>query len=174
MSAFICGPDHFKAIAVFATTFRERHTPPTPRVDPRYVKGLDPAGFGDSVTELDQLTLANLYAEVLYRENVRSVQGRYPDSPRDDLPGPNADAGHVTLTRRDLSAPKYRLQPVAILKLLDCLEYQSCEPEDWETTVAFRLTEAIRGAAIGALPGYSDAPWHYVLDVRQRYNRRTK
>jgi hypothetical protein len=52
-----------------------------------------------------------------------------------------------------------RLNPVSILKLCDCLEYQSCETEDYNETVAYRLLNVIRRAAIRILPGYDDAKW---------------
>lgn len=154
MSAFICGPDHFKALALFATSRGSFGV----RVDPRYIKRLE------SAAGVPRLKLANLYADVLYQENVRSVATRYPNDTRDNLPGPCADAGHVTITGRDECSAKLRLAPVAILKMCDCLEYQSCETDDYRQTVAFELLDRIRGAAISALPGYEDAPWDYYAE----------
>jgi hypothetical protein len=62
-------------------------------------------------------------------------------------------------------AYRLRLLPaVALLKLCDCLDYQSCETEDWKQTAAHELLELIRGAAICALPGYEKAPWDYYAD----------
>ena len=51
------------------------------------------------------------------------------------------------------------LSPVAILKLIDSLEYQSCESDDYEQTVAYKSLQSIRKSAIHALEGYEDAEW---------------
>lgn len=158
MSAFICGPDHFKALALFAA--RRRHG--SWNVDPRYIDGLThPEAEIRGIENLNDYELATLYADTLYRENVRSVAHRYPDLARDDLPGPIADAGFVDVLPRETTRSDLHLQPVEILKMCDCTEYQSCETDDWRETVAYRLLNAIRRAAIRALPGYEDAPWDF-------------
>lgn len=161
MSAFICGPDHFKVLAMFAAARRPRSG--DWRVNPHYVEGLDPEGVY-AVRGLDNLyddELASLYADVLFRENIRSVKARYPDDKLTDLPGPIDLPAHITVTGRDRCNPKLQLPPVSVLKMCDCLEYQSCESDDWEKTVAYRLLNAIRRAAIRSLPKYDDAPWDY-------------
>lgn len=158
MSAFICGPDHFKALAMFAA--RRQHG--SWIVDPRYIDGLThPEAALRGIENLNDYELATLYADTLYRENVRSVAYRYPDCARDNLPGPLADAGFVDVSPRDLARRDLLLQPVEILKMCDCLEYQSCETKDWPASVAHRLLNAIRRAAVRALPGYEDAPWDF-------------
>lgn len=155
MSAFICGPDHFKVLALFAASRGSFGR----RVDPRYIDELKYA------EQFSETKLANLYADVLYQENVRSVWHRYPDDARSELPGPCDDPGHVTITHRDEANPKLiRMPAVAILKMCDCLEYQSCETEDYRKSVAFALLNRIRDAAINLLPGYDDAPWDYYAD----------
>lgn len=158
MSAFICGPDHFKALAIFAASRRHASL----RVDPRYLPGLK----GDHNDT--QASLASLYADTLYRENIRSVRGRYPDDTWETMPGPNVKPLHIVVTGADVCSPKYQLRPVALLKMCDCLEYQSCENDDYRQTVAFDLLDRIRGAAINALPGYEDAPWdYYVAETKE-------
>lgn len=52
-----------------------------------------------------------------------------------------------------------KLRPVAILKLVKCLDYQSCEHEGWEESRAYKILECIKNNAIGQLEGYSEAPW---------------
>jgi hypothetical protein len=154
MSAFICGPDHFKALAIFAAE-RGRHGR---NVDPRYVEGC-------AQLELYRdLELASAYADILYAENIRSVLKRYPNDDEESAPGPIEKPKNIKVTARDAAAPKYKLKPVDLLKMCDCLEYQSCETKDWETTPAYRLLNAIRKAAIHALPGYEDAPWDFYAD----------
>lgn len=51
------------------------------------------------------------------------------------------------------------LRPIDVIKACDCLEYQSCEHDGWETSTAKAIVDAIKGAACRALPGYDDAPW---------------
>jgi hypothetical protein len=165
MSAFICDTDTFKALAIFAATRQHGSW----RVDPRYVKGLDSPEYAlRGIANLCADELATLYADTLYRENVRSVSYRYPNSGRDDLPGPIADAGFVDVTNRDLCNGGYiSIKAVSVLKSCDCLEYQSCETPDYKQSVAYALLSAIRRAAIRSLPGYDDAPWGFELPARK-------
>ena len=63
------------------------------------------------------------------------------------------------------------LQPVAIVKACDCLEYQASDWSSWEGSDASVYLDAIRRAAVTladpsgvatsgrALPGYDAAPW---------------
>jgi hypothetical protein len=151
MSAFICGPDHFKVLAIFAASRRHGSL----NVDPRYIKELK-ADHEDTTAGL-----ATIYADILYQENIRSVRARYPEDKRDTLPGPNVKPLHIVVSGRDQTLAVYRLPPVSILKMCDCLEYQSCETDDYRSTTAFKLLDAIRRAAIHTLAGYDDAPWDY-------------
>lgn len=161
MSAFICGADHFKALALFAAARTGGYGMAHLRVDPRYVQGLThPQHSERGLENFTERELASLYADVLYQENVRSVAYRYEDTPRDKLPGPLADSGFVGITNRDI-VERFRLAPVAILKMCDCLEYQSCETPDYRESVAWNLLGAIRKAAIRELPGYEEAPWDF-------------
>ena len=163
MSAYICSVDHFKVLAVFAS--HRRCDWCDWRVDPRYIKGLThPEAAKRGIENLTQSEIATLYADTLYQENIRSVRERYPDDAWDELPGPTVKPAHLIVDRMDFEHRKYRLGPVAILKMCDGLEYQACETEDWEQTAAFRLLQAIRRATIRALPGYEDAPWDYCAD----------
>ena len=88
-------------------------------------------------------------AALLYAENVRSVNHRYPN---------HEPSEPVAFTEREIrTAPD--LTPVQMLKACACLEYQSCETEDYRETEAYKLMKRMENAAIGALPGYEDAPW---------------
>jgi|SRR3990167_5335284 len=162
MSAFVCDSDHFKVLAIFAASQTSGYGNGHLRVDPAYIAGL-PAGLNRATPLTD---LASAYAEVLYQENLRSVMARYPSDRRDNLPGPINRPEHITVLANDRTLAAYRLSPIAILKMCDCLEYQSCETEDYRQTVAFKLLDAIRGAAIHALPGYDDAPWDYMVKTK--------
>lgn len=162
MSAFICGQDHFKVLAIFAASRRYGRDW---QVDPRYIKGLThPEAEERGMENFTSAELATLYANTLYQENNRSVLARYPKDTLESAPGPIDKPASIEVTLRDSTLAKYRLNAVAILKMCDCLEYQSSETDDWEETVAFRLLTAIRAAAIRSLPGYDDAPWDYYAD----------
>lgn len=148
MSAFICSDDHIKALAIFAAT--RQHS--SWRVDPRYIDGL-PCPEACSIENLCRDELATLYAQVLLAENVRSVNHRYRESE------------HHSIKVSDSDCMKLQQKAVQILKMLDCLEYQSCETSNYYETVAHKLLSALRRAAIRALPGYNDAAWTFDAQV---------
>lgn len=83
-------------------------------------------------------------AELLLAENTRSVNHRYTSNDQ-------AEEIHFRFENT--------LNSVAILRACACLEYQSCEADDYESTDAFAVLKAIRAAAIESLPGYSEADW---------------
>jgi hypothetical protein len=78
------------------------------------------------------------------------------------MPGALPDSGAQTMKPNNAPRNTY-FSRVCDLKMLDCLEYQSCESDDWETTQAYRLQQAMRRAAIRALPGYESAQWEFHL-----------
>ena len=85
----------------------------------------------------------------LAEANVHGVCNRYSDDKASDY----ADV---------LRAPRCgssSLSAVEIIKLCDCLEYQSSEVDGWQESYAYRLLNSVRAAAINALPGYEDAEW---------------
>lgn len=81
--------------------------------------------------------------QLLWRENYRSVMGRYPDCNPDNLPGPNdfspADIAFYTFERS-------RTVPTVAqtYNMLRCYEYQSCEHDDWQTSPAHRFVEQLK------------------------------
>lgn len=151
MSAYVVDPETIKALVVFAT---QRRYGRSYNVDPRYLKTYHP----DAEAWYYEPHLAERYAEVLWRQNIRSVLTRYPDDIWDTMPGPSDPPAVITITPAD-ELRLSNITALTILKACDCLEYQSCETEDYEQTFAYKLLDKIRGAAIRALPGYDDAPW---------------
>ena len=150
MSAFTCQPEHFQQLAIFATQQRPGERM---RIEPRYLRhpasrvwAAIAAASGDDMV---QDRVATFYANTLQAENVRSVNYRYQDS---------EVATPITVPFR----AALLVNPIDILKMCDCLEYQSCETDDWEQSAAFELLSLIRRAAIRALPGYEKAPWDYI------------
>lgn len=131
------------------------------------IRTLLEAGF--RVEYSPKCKLATLYADTLYQENIRSVRARYPDDSRDNLPGPTILPLRLVVSNTDICNPGYMLvKPIAILKMCACLDYQSCESDDWSNTVAYRLLDRIKDAAIQALPGYDDAPSDFYLPTLAR------
>jgi len=98
----------------------------------------------------DSLDYPDLLATILYRENVRSVRHRYPND------------AFEALERLTIGGNGRQIaDPVQILKLCQCLEYQSCETPDWEQSTAYKILQSIMSAAIGDLPGYKEAAWEF-------------
>ncbi len=84
--------------------------------------------------------------QILVSENVRSVNYRYND---------NDEAETYTYRRVNYDS----IKAVDVLKSIQCLNYQSCETEDWQTTMAYKVCKAVESGAIAHLPGYRDAAW---------------
>ena len=93
--------------------------------------------------------------QMLWSENYRSVEHRYPDITPDTMPGPVDDLPiyyeHITW--------QGNIDPVQVLKTCANYSYQSCETSDWKETEAHAFIEALTHHAIRALPGYEDAAW---------------
>lgn len=154
MSAFICNPDHIKAIAIFAAAGHD-----SPVSDSWLRHMMVRAGAPGA----QQWTggKAEIIANILYRENVKSVAYRYSEpefSP--GLPGPCDRPARIDVTAGNLMYQRVR-NPIHILKMCQCLEYQSCEHPDYRISLAYQLLQAIVSGAISKLPGYDDAPWEY-------------
>jgi len=131
MSAWVCADAHFNFIVNFANTAL-----------PKWNK----LPGGQSLSDPQGL------AELLFKANVRSVNYRYAHhepQPEEGFVWKPA-GGQMPATLENL---------VKFLKALDCLEYQSCERNDWEESEAFKIIRELRGMAINSLPGYDSAPW---------------
>lgn len=90
---------------------------------------------------------------ILDFQNIRSVCYRYSDLQADTA------RQHMAGESAYRYAPTAPQPPVAVLKLINSLEYQSCESPDWEQTRAYAVLERIRSDLIYKLPGYDEAPW---------------
>jgi len=88
--------------------------------------------------------------KTLAAENVRSVCHRYAAEKPET---------YASFLRPSLKGKTPAIDAVAVVKLCDCLDYQSCETDDWETTPACRLLRRIRDKAVRLIPGYEEAPW---------------
>ena len=85
---------------------------------------------------------AGTVGAMLLAQNRRSVDYRYDES---DIEQPYTHA------------PSSVRGPAALLKAIDCYEYQSCETPDWEQSEAARFCQELRAHLIRQLPGYNQA-----------------
>mgnify|MGYP001237777529 FL=1 len=161
MSAFIVDRCHIDALLTAGLT----HTPSYPG------DAMTPVSWFDApLTEYDgsewyathhkSLTreTADETGRMLWWECMRSVAYRYPDDAIGALPGP------VGLTLDEIYGYTFTClpgdpDPVVVLSLIACYEYQTCEHPDWHTSEAREFCEALRDRTIRRLPGYDDAPW---------------
>lgn len=151
MSAYICHPKTFMGIAAFAVRNVSDHTLQAIADE---IQSTTPRTI---VSELSQHAKASLVANILREENIRSVQHRYPDVDIDELPGDYA-LGLIQITAKGLANTR-DYPPMIIIKACHCVNYQSCETDDWKDTPACALLQKIEAAAVRRLPGYDDAPW---------------
>lgn len=166
MSAFIVNKTHLDYLITAGLTLSRRHgalgwfTPTDDPPDaPTHQRGepWGPGAVAYAQTRHRELTdaTADQVGAMLAAENRRSVDHRYDENELEEFyvftryPG-SGDRGSV-------GSP--RLEPVQILKALSCYEYQSCEHPEWEQSEAHDFCQALRHAAINALPGYDDAAW---------------
>jgi hypothetical protein len=78
---------------------------------------------------------ATKLGKLLLRENERSVQYRYPNDSNADLPGRIGERARNYKFKRD-ERPNVRME-------CECYDYQACETDDYEETVAHRIIQAV-------------------------------
>lgn len=105
---------------------------------------------------------AQRVGQMLWDENIASVQARYPGDK--NPPGP---------TDRDFEYPEQVphfdiFEPAQVLASCDCYEYQSCEHPGWPASEAKAYIDALRKRAWTSLPGYGDASWGAPLTMNAR------
>jgi hypothetical protein len=140
MSAFIVSHDHIDVLLTFAVNHQVSY----------FIPATPPAT--DSAWVTINAGNASEVGTLLLDENERSVRTRYPNDEPGELPGSDADT--VSYRFKPFDAPALH-----VLKACDCFDYQACETDDYEATLAHRIINAIRASATSGLPGYLDAPW---------------
>ncbi|MDR6289012.1 MULTISPECIES: hypothetical protein [Inquilinus] len=95
---------------------------------------------------------ANDFGRMLWAENIRSVIHRYRLSGTEEAAEYEAAVGANRFTWRPVP-------PGRAAKRLACFEYQACECEDWEESLAYDFGSQMARALITKLPGYAEAPW---------------
>jgi hypothetical protein len=133
MSAFVVNKEH---IDLIVSTMIELKV---------YVR--NPLG-GDSYNYAAEWSADDL-GRVLWGQNVKSVQGRYP-------------AEQFADDYRDVSAYTFKryhgLKWGPIGTLVSSLDYQCCDADDWETTLAFHYLTKLNEYLVKKLPGTGEAP----------------
>lgn len=127
--------------------------------DTRWVK-LATAGLSELAKTENEVT-ADEFGFILWAENVASVRYRYPGEDIDTLPGTYAEDGRHEVSHGYSYSPSRRTRPTTVeaFKLLNCLDYQSCEHPEWRESEAFAILAALKDALVYCLPGYSEAAW---------------
>jgi hypothetical protein len=133
MSAFLCSPQHIAAIVCFGP-------------------------ITDDYGHYSVGPLPEEVAELLARENVKSVDYRYPRDIDEQV--------NEVFVKECIAAAKIlnKKRPnvytaVQVIKLCNSLDYQSCEHPGWEASNAKETLDAIVAIAIRNLPGYEAAEW---------------
>lgn len=144
MSAFLCTPRHIGQLVSYYCADRNHRN----RIE-------DPA------------TLATTLA----RANLQSVGYRYEmneDQTAADMSSFRTAGGYIAACIAEAKRPvPPTITPIAVIKMVACLNYQSCEVEGWQETEAYNLLEKIERSAHSRIHGWSDAPWgEYVAPER--------
>ena len=88
------------------------------------------------ITELGQLLVDANCASVNYLYNEATQPDRY-----------------------EFKTMREKMDPVAVIKLIRCLEYQSCQINGYDRSLAGLVAEELTYMMIEALPGYEEAEW---------------
>jgi hypothetical protein len=163
MSAFLCDDDTFDLIASFAVQQHRDTNGDTARLDAPDLKQLIALGIIEEYDPRIQWYDGQQIGAILHCENVRSLGARYGSNAAEswDLAAP--------YIFRQVAATE--IDPVVVLKSIACLQYQSCEADDYEKTIAYALLMRIERAAIRAIPGYEAAPWGWTRPRPSRLSR---
>lgn len=131
MSAFLCNNVHLSSLANWICE------------EKLYV-------YGDIKSEGDE-TINFAVFKALYRENVKSLQARYPKDWQE-------------LIYYCCEPSEYKLywkpvKPIAKIKAAQCFNYQACEHEDYQNSLIKRMIEHFIGRQICKIEGYENAEW---------------
>lgn len=146
MSAFMCSDAHIDLLAYFATSRdtcgnRPYGKSPTARMEAR-------VAFGEENPDLTGQP--ETVGGILYRANALSVETRYPDCHESNDMG-TKDPYTYRPVVPTLATPQ------KVLQACRCFDYQACEADGWDTSLAYAIIKHIEGKAIAAL--VEGQPW---------------
>ena len=119
-------------------------------------QGDEPGSWNRGTLHPGDYEEANRVGQMLWDENIKSVSYRYPNEPRESLPGPTRESFIYEFQAHAANPP---IEPIQTLKACDGYEYQSCEHPGWHTSEAKAFIDSLRRTAWQSLPGYGDAKW---------------
>lgn len=110
----------------------------------------------------DDLRTRDAIGLELWRENLRSINARYPDTidDPDAIPGP-AGVGPAQIEAYRFTRINPRLTAGEAAKAIACLRYQSCEHKGWEKSRAAEILRQVEELLLTLLPGYDTSPWEW-------------
>lgn len=99
------------------------------------------------INGLGELTSNNIqsWIDVVHAQNLRSYEYRYKERCDDAAPQYDSKVAQVSV--------------IEAYKLLDSLEYQSCETENYRDTVAYKYLMLAKDSLINKHPDYEKAQW---------------
>lgn len=163
MSAFVVSNDHINLITTAVDHYR-KNSGLTVYVD-------DPKARWGRRDALASLSLDDL-GRLLLDENVTAVKTRYADS---------IDAEEAAEYARDVDTYRYQSVPVMaagqtpfpllVLAATASYRYQASEDPNYAHTLAAKIIDAVRDAAVSDLPGYNGAcrvAWSFTLEKAAR------
>jgi hypothetical protein len=167
MSAYIVSKETIDALAFYAT----RPGSDSLRA-PTLSEGLCAAEqrelIGDHTTCSDH---RRAIGRLLWSENVRSINARYPDT-RDSFANmPGTDGTWTGPREYDpplTTAPAWTLPASWIVRTCDHYHYQACEHDGYRASVACRIVDHIRETAVRQMIG-DDAPWGLEPEHARQY-----
>lgn len=180
MSSYVCGPDTFGVLAAHADTTGEMHGDRSVRlygtgwtaeeIAARYGASVAArvvliSHFGSAGVEIPTSGAEGraLVAEILIAENVHGVCARYNDPDKWE---------QVTELVTSLENLHYqRIDPIAAFNVVRCLRCQSCDSDDYETSLGARLLQAIEQRLISQIPEKLQGPWGVDGDYLRRVGK---
>lgn len=161
MSAFLVDVEHVRALvdsAVHYGLLERGHLPHAMRLEVEKRS----AQLADAGLEPD---VPSIVGRILWEENVRSLEYRYPDTKEkpEDRPGTIGEGPKVG-PPFDFKARRFHLLPGAVGGAVSCYEYQSCEHPEWEASASADFCRALTKAALKKAPGGDTCPWEIRAD----------
>ena len=96
-------------------------------------------------------------ATCLALANIDSVEYRYPHHIDENSISENDI--YIKNCADLAEANKFIYSPGTMAKYVDCLDYQSCEPDNWYQSNAYKILTVIRANLAKSLPDYESTPW---------------
>lgn len=148
MSAFMVGDEHINTLIGWTLSkahgvFSEIRWVVSPEDADR-----NPVGIRNTLgTNFRYLTpeTASAVGQILVDANAKSIEARYEE-----------DESRIY----EYNAPRtLSWNPVEIMSACSCYDYQSCESDDYETSEAHAIIDAIRNLCISILCDQNHTPW---------------